>query len=307
MAKHLFIKFKSKKQIKLLCVWKLIKIVLLFSFSHPTSVSTIMASSSSVISSSEISEINPIETRSSRSSRTTKLEQDERSLRHQLSPDRLLKAAAETLSACQIFEEENSSSDQPDDDPPPSWDFRFSTDQRNLNRASKFRETNPDDDSALFSACGNHDDNYFSVGQVTVRMDHGSAVESEKPKSSYEAPQLSNLSTNVDQQRRISARYLEESSTDPIYSDGSTISFGETLILSDGLNNLDVDLVHALNNPDDRLRRLEPRNLIFNIPPVTSLNDHPVTSSNDNDEEPPPAYEDNGIVTLQIDTSTSVI
>ena len=274
-----------------------------------------MASSSSVISSSEISEINPIETRSSRSSRTTKLEKDERSLRRQLSPERLLKAAAETLSACQIFDEENSSSDQPDDDPPPSWDFRFSTDQRNLNRASKFRENNPDDDSALFSVCGNHDDNYFSVGQVTVRMDQGSVgvVESEKPKSPYEAPQLSNLSKNVDQlrlQRRMSTKYLEESSTDPVYSDGSTLSFGETLILSDGLNNLDVDLVHALNNPDDRLRRLEPRNLVFNIPPVTSLDDHPVTSSVDNDEEPPPAYEDNdggGVVTLQIDTSTSVI
>ena len=274
-----------------------------------------MASSSSVISSSEISEINPIETRSFRSSRTTKLEKDERSLRRQLSPERLLKAAAETLSACQIFDEENSSSDQPDDDPPPSWDFRFSTDQRNLNRASKFRENNPDDDSALFSVCGNHDDNYFSVGQVTVRMDQGSVgvVESEKPKSPYEAPQLSNLSKNVDQlrlQRRMSTKYLEESSTDPVYSDGSTLSFGETLILSDGLNNLDVDLVHALNNPDDRLRRLEPRNLVFNIPPVTSLDDHPVTSSVDNDEEPPPAYEDNnggGVVTLQIDTSTSVI
>ncbi len=101
---------------------------------------------------------------------------------------------------------------------------------------------------------------------------------------------------------------MEESSTDPIYSDGSTLSFGETLILSDGLNNLDVDLVHTLNNPDDRLRRLEPRNLVFNIPPVTSLDDRPMTSSNDNDEEPPPAYEDNGVVvTLQIDTSTSVI
>ena len=121
--------------------------------------------------------------------------------------------------------------------PPPSWDFRFSRDVSRPS-TSKFRDSrstvesffslkNVDVDSAENDSVDNE---YVSVAQVTLRMDQ---VESEKSK-------LSNLSKNVfDVERQLSAKLnFDESSTDPIYSDGSTMSYGSTLILSDGLNNL---------------------------------------------------------------------
>ena len=69
----------------------------------------------------------------------------------------------------------------------------------------------------------------------------------------------------------------------------------------------DVGLVRALNcdndldfqSSDDRLQRLEPRGLVFNIPPETQSVTSSVSSDVIKDTEP--------IVNLQIDTSTSVI
>ena len=280
----------------------MLKDFIFFSFSPAPSFSTDpTASSTTTFSSSSTSDL-----QLPNALRSTK-EDERRHRRSNLSPDRLLKAAAETLAACQLREAEEGKLHQAS---PPSLDFRFSTDS---NHRSKLKE------SATFSGKSENDD-YVSVGQVTLHMD----VEAEKPKNSQNVDNrktstnnfekkttLNNfdrirLTNNVDRtsSTKMSStnNAFDESSTDPIYSDGSTLSFGETLILSDGLNNLDEQFVRELNSPSHRLNMLEPRPLVFNIPPVTSQEStfHEETTTSDDAAS-------NDVLKLKVDTSTSVI
>jgi hypothetical protein len=216
-----------------------------------------------------------------------------------------LKAAAQTLAACQLREAEEGKLHQAS---PPSLDFRFSMDS---NRQSKLKESS--------SFPGEiKDDDYVSVGQVTLHMD----VEPEKPKRSQNVERISSATSyektnNFDRIRstnnvdRISSTSnfdkiastnlaFDESSTDPIYSDESTISFGETLILSDGLNNLDANFVRELNSTSNSV---QPRPLVFNIPPVTSQE----STSNVAGDSMTSDVASNDVLKLHVDTSTSVI
>ena len=92
---------------------------------------------------------------------------------------------------------------------------------------------------------------------------------------------------------------LDESSTDPIYSEGSTFSFGHSEILPDGFNRLDSSFVRELNDLDeekeDSRRRFEPRTLVFNIPLTPSVDQTSNSPSSD------------AIVVLHVDNTTSVI
>jgi hypothetical protein len=84
----------------------------------------------------------------------------------------------------------------------------------------------------------------------------------------------------------------DESSTDPLYSDGSTLGYGSSEILSGGLNQLDPRLARNLNDLDSGCQDPdpEPRTLIFNIP-------------SDCESDAP----SNAVIVMTVDTSTSVI